>query len=163
MSKIQVFAEVHFFDRFPDLRFELNDTPLTCQAILKHRDQPQLFCQNTVFEMVGDIKDGQNQLSVILWDKTDQDIHAQSDLWVSVKNIVIDAVPAGWLVFQNSVFEHSMPLEWVENMAKQGIMIAAAYRPGSDLRINGKMIFSFEQDLWLQYVRTWMTVSDVAQ
>lgn len=163
VSKIQIFAEVHFFERFPDLKFELNGTSLVCQSIIKHSDSPQPFCQRTVFEMTGDIKDGENKLAVILWDKTDQDIHTHSDLWISVKNIIIDAVPAGWLVFQNSVFEHSMPAEWVDDMKMQGITIADSYSPGSDLRINGKMIFNFEQSLWLQYARTWMTVSDVAQ
>jgi hypothetical protein len=149
MHTIEIFLEYHWAVERPELNFNLNDKKITGSTeIIKKFN----FQENIVHKFkITNFKE-QNSLEIQLINKTDELINAQSDHWVSIKNINVDQVAADWLLFEHTVFKHQMSDQWVSNMKKQGIDIAPEYRPGTEMRLNGIFTFEFDNPFLVQRI-----------
>lgn len=134
MSTIKIFSELHWAVQRPRLIFKLNSqpvehrieilntTPLTEHAVYI------LNCQQLL---------DNNTLEIELVDKTDNLNTAETDHWVSIKELHLDGVPLDSKFLPDTTFCHKMSADWTAQMKAQGFDIQDSYTPGSDLRLNG--------------------------
>jgi len=143
MHHIKVFAELHWAVSRPELGFSSGKGNIDFALEVLDTDE---FVERVVYEFNIPINhsDKQNTIQIELINKTNELCTSDSDHWVDIKNIVIDGIPADWLLHTNSCFKHNMPAEWVSDMKSQGFEILPEYTPGTELRLNGTCYFTFE-------------------
>ena len=143
--QIKVFCELYWAVTRPTLTFYLNGERLSEEVLLLDR---LLNEEHVVYTMQA--KDSQdNCLEIVLSEKTDDKVTEDCDHWVSVKDISIDGVHSDWLLYDNTVFKHSMDKSWIDFMKTEGYDIQPEYRPGTDLRLNGTCSYYFKTPFWL--------------
>lgn len=140
MVNIKVFAELHWAVERPTLLFRVNDQdqmPIMETVTREHCDE------NAIYHLSGPILQPANILAIELVNKHAGLTTDGCDHWVCIKDISINDIHADWTILRHTVFQHTMPPEWVTDMARRGIQIQDSYSPGTELRINGICSFDF--------------------
>jgi hypothetical protein len=138
---IQVFAELHWAVTRPILIFSTDGNKLDSKFHIINKEN---FVERVFYEFNLPSNNNKNILKIELVNKKDEYSTTDSDHWIDLKNIIIDGVPADWLIHRDSCFNHSMPDSWVADMEKNGINILPEYTPGTEIRLNGICSFYFE-------------------
>ena len=149
MHSIQIFVEMHWAVARPEIRFFLNDTPLDFSVELFEKNG---YVERAIFTTAQVQLQSKNTLAVEMFNKVDSMITEETDHWVDVKNIVVAGISADRMLYQNTSFYHTMPADWVEHQRAQGYVIEDVYSPCTQLHLNGKLFYPFDQDFFLEKV-----------
>jgi len=151
MHKIIVYIELHWGLRRPNLEFYLNGQqliPVDCNMV-----ETIKFQENVEFHLTAEsLAAKDNVFQIIMRDKTDNDtvtVDGESiDHWVKIRELEIDDIKFQMSLYNASKFEHSMPEDWVSNMAQQGYQIEPCYMRAADIRLNGTWTITFDTPIW---------------
>jgi hypothetical protein len=140
MNDIKVYAELNWAIERPNLIFRLNNQPLDFNLEIVFKEE---FVERAIYKIQVDCLLKENTFEIELINKTNELTTADSDHWVSIKDIEIDNIRADWTMLPNTVFKHKMSPEWAEDMKSQGHDILPEYSPGTEMRLNGVCFFNF--------------------
>lgn len=148
---IKIFAEFHGGKRCPNISYRLNNANLI-PGTIETVDRTSVL-RKMIISLPCEFQQGQNHLTLIQQDKTDDDLifntDGMIDHYVDVKEIEIDGIRLESVLYQaQPTFEHSMPDTWVEMMTQQGFDIPKIYYNTTQLRLNGEWHLVFESPVW---------------
>lgn len=151
-SEILIFSEAKGARRIPSVIIVVNGKEISHTTKIVQSEE---HYWKLIWKLSVELQ-SHNVLQIKMHDKTDLDnITATGqviDHAVMVKQITVDDVEAGWLLYKRSFFEHNMPESWVQEMASKGYIIEPIYSPGTDLQLNGTMTFEFDSPFWIDVV-----------
>lgn len=147
---IKFFVEYHSARRQPCLEFWLNGHQLT--TTIEWQNAVSQYQTNKIVAAPCQLQE-HNCLEIWQRDKTDQDLVDNIDHWCKIQEIEIDGILCQTALYRCTEFEHAMSVDWVTDMAQQGHIIPAVYRPGgTDIRLNGCCRMHFTTPVWQWYI-----------